>query len=458
MTWDLTEAQFKTYCSLVNETMAEIVPKVQEEFPEHEFAEEWDQLKLLFKERIEQWRAIRDIEKEIIPELKIRLDRLSDSSPSPLFYAKTIDETPYLIASVLLPEGTDGDFFGLVGAKADLDYLVDHVLKTLIENQQFSEDTNVVISVLGGKPLLGNGGEASESATITEFFDDNFPPWKIELYRGKASGLVGLDIKKSFYFWTIVVLLIVLTFGAALIMRTIAHEMEVLKIKSDFVSSVSHEFKTPLTSIRTLVERLQEGKVQDKTKMKQYFSVIAQDTDKLTRMVGNILDFSKIEEGKREYNFEETDVARLVTQHVQEFQNDELLKHFSIESFVQEGIPAMNVDREALSQVLNNLLDNAVKFSSDKKEVEVHLRKENENVILEIKDKGIGIPPVEMDKIFEKFYQGKNALKQTVKGAGLGLTLVRHVIESHGGSVSVKSKIGEGSSFLLIFPVEKESQ
>ena len=358
----------------------------------------------------------------------------------------------------MLPDGTDADFSSLVGAKADHEYLIGIVLQKLIENMQFSENTSVTISDLEGRPMLGNKDVSTELATITEFFDDNFPPWKLEFFRSQTSGLVGIDIRKSFYFWTIVVLLIVLTFGAVLIMRTIAHEMDVLKIKSDFVSSVSHEFKTPLTSIRTLVERLQDGKVQGKAKMMQYFSVIAQDTDKLTRLVGNILDFSKIEEGKREFDFEETDMAQLVSSLMQDFQKDELLKDFSIQAFIQEDIPQLSVDGEALYQALNNLLDNAVKFSPDKKEIEVHLSKDEENIILEVKDVGIGISPDDLDKIFDKFYQGKNALKQTIKGAGLGLTLVKHTVESHGGRVSVKSKVGEGSTISLIFPIERKSK
>jgi signal transduction histidine kinase/tetratricopeptide (TPR) repeat protein len=458
MTWDLTEAQFKTYCSLVEEVMAEIIPEAQNEFPENEFSKEWDQLKVLHQERTQQWRAMRDIEQEIIPELKNRLHRFSDSGPSPVFYAKTINDTPYVIASVSFPFGKEADFLGLVGANTDQKYLTDHVLKKIIQNQRFSETTKIVVTDLAGRPILGKKDESTGSPTITEFFENNFPPWKIEFFRSSTSGFAGINLRKSFYFWTIVMLLIVLTFGAALITRTIAHEMEVLKIKSDFVSSVSHEFKTPLTSIRTLIERLQDGKVKEKSKMKQYFSVIAQDTDKLARMVGNILNFSKIEEGKREYDFVEADLTQLVSHQVLEFQKDELLKDFSFQTFIQEDIPPMLVDREALSQVFNNLLDNAVKFSSINKEVQIHLRKDRDNVIIEVADEGIGIRPDDLDKIFDKFYQGKNAIKQTVKGTGLGLTLVKHTVEAHGGRVSVKSKVGEGSTFSLVFPIERKSK
>jgi signal transduction histidine kinase/tetratricopeptide (TPR) repeat protein len=458
MTWDLTEAQFKTYFSLVDEAISEIAADSQQEFRDIDFSKELDQLKVLYEGRIEQQKAMKDIEQEIIPELRHEAVRSSDFAASPHFNAKVIGDAPYLIVSVLMPKAEDVEFPGIVGAQANHEYLMDNVLHRSIENMDFSEKTHIVITSLEGRPLLGEKESTADQATMTEFFDDNFPPWKIEFFRSGASGFAGMDLRKSFYFWTIVVLLVVLIFGAVLIVRTVSHELGVLRIKSDFVSSVSHEFKTPLTSIRTLIERLQGGKVRDKAKMDQYISVIAQDTDKLTRLVGNILDFSKIEEGKREYDFVETDVAQLVSRLIQEFQKDELQKDFLIHLLIQENIPELTLDKEAFSQALINLLDNAVKFSTDKKEIHVHLSADEESVILEVEDKGIGIPQDEMDKIFEKFYQGKNALKRTVKGAGLGLTLVKHTVEAHGGRVSVKSKVGEGSVFSLIFPVTRESK
>jgi signal transduction histidine kinase/tetratricopeptide (TPR) repeat protein len=458
MTWDLTEARFKTYCSLVDEAIVETAAASPQAFRNTDFSEELNQLKVLYEERVEQQRAMKDIEQEIIPELRSKAVRSSNSAASPHFHAKVIGDNPYLIVSVLLPRVEDAEFSGIVGAKTDHEYLMDNVLHQSIENMDFSEKTDIVICSLDGRTLLGKKDQTGDQATMVAFFDGNFPPWKIEFFRSSSSSFTGMDLRKSFYFWTIVVLLIVLIFGAVLIVRTVSHEMGVLRIKSDFVSSVSHEFKTPLTSIRTLIERIQGGKVKDKAKMDQYISVIAQDTDKLSRLVGNILDFSKIEEGRREYDFVETDVAQLVSRLIQEFQKDEIRKDFLIHLLIQENIPKLNLDKEAFSQALINLLDNAVKFSPDKKEIHAHLSTDEENMMLEVKDKGIGIPTDEMDKIFEKFYQGKNALKRTVKGAGLGLTLVKHTVEAHGGRVSVKSKVGEGSAFSLIFPITRESK
>ena len=250
----------------------------------------------------------------------------------------------------------------------------------------------------------------------------------------------------------------VLISGAVLISRTIAQEMAVLRLKSDFVSSVSHEFKSPLTSIKSLAERLRDGKVKDSDRMKEYFSVITQDADRLARLVTNILDFSKIEEGKREYEFEETDLGNLMIQKIEDFQTEEIAKGVKIQTQISENIPHLAVDKEALIQALNNLLDNALKFSMDRKEIEVILKKDDTNVIIEVKDKGIGIPPDELDKIFEKFYQGRNEVRKSTKGTGLGLTLVKHTVEAHGGRIKVKSQVGKGSTFSIILPIQKQKK
>jgi signal transduction histidine kinase len=239
-------------------------------------------------------------------------------------------------------------------------------------------------------------------------------------------------------------------------MRTVAHEMEVLKIKSDFVSSVSHEFKTPLTSIKALVERLQSGKVSEATKMDQYFSVISQDAEKLTRLVNNILDFSKIEEGKKEYDFVETDCAQLVTQQIETFKRDITKEGIEIHVHLEHDIPPVALDKVAVSQAISNLLDNAVKFSPEGKNIDVSVRSDGENILIDLKDDGIGIPADEIDKIFDKFYQARNALKQSVKGTGLGLTLVKHTVEAHQGKIAVKSKINQGTTFSLILPLKRK--
>jgi signal transduction histidine kinase len=315
----------------------------------------------------------------------------------------------------------------------------------------------IKISDLSGKLLFGHNSHSEEFYKIITFFDDNFPPWRIEIADSHANEEGILAIHKSFYFWTILTLLIVLSFGLVLIVKTVSHEMDILKIKSDFVSSVSHEFKTPLTSIQALTERLREGKVKNRTKMQEYFSVISQDTEKLTRLVGNILNFSKIDEGKIAYEFVETEISQWLRQIVNNFKKENMQREIQISIKISDDIPPIKIDKDALSQAIYNLLDNAIKFSADKKGIEIIVKREKENLVIQVKDDGIGIPQGERDKIFEKFYQGKNALKYSSRGTGLGLTLVKHTAEAHGGKISVQSQEDQGSTFSLILPTKSHS-
>jgi signal transduction histidine kinase len=287
--------------------------------------------------------------------------------------------------------------------------------------------------------------------------DDNFPPWRMELVDLQAGRAGIADIYSSFYFWTILTLIVVLVSGVLLVARTVTHEMEVLKIKSDFVSSVSHEFKTPLTSIKALTERLLNGKVRHQAKMKEYFSVIAEDTERLTQLVGNLLDFSKIEEGKKEYELVETDVAEWLRETIESYRKESMRQGIQISLSLADEMPHVNMDRAATAEAVRNLLDNAVKFSPGRKEVDVIAERDGASVSILVKDYGIGISRDELGKIFEKFYQGKDAAKYSGRGTGLGLTLVKHTVEAHGGSVSVVSEEGEGSTFSLSLPIGKQS-
>jgi signal transduction histidine kinase/tetratricopeptide (TPR) repeat protein len=452
--WSLKEDQFKIYSSLAEETITRIFSENPKDLPLEEYGKEFKKLKKLHQEKIQQWQLINDIKQEIIPELRRRLIQAKGYNPSPIRHSKAMEDRNFLISAVMIPDESGNNSSGMLGLKIKNEYFKEKVLGEIIENIQFGENTNVVISNLSGQVLLGNKEHAAPPPTITEFFEDNFPPWRVELFASKTGGLGLIELKNSYYFWTILTLIIVLIFGAFLIVRTISHEVEILRIKSDFVSSVSHEFKTPLTSIKALAERLQEGKVKDPSKAEQYFSVISQDTEKLIILVKNILDFSKIEEGKKEYEFEETDVGQLVAQQLENFRKGELQKDLKIHAQIPKDIPHLFVDRDALSQALVNLLDNASKFSPDKKEIYVSVKKDEENVIIEVDDRGMGIRQDELNKIFDKFYQGKNTLRQIVKGTGLGLTLVKHTVEAHGGRISVESKVGQGSTFSLIFSIK----
>jgi len=448
----LSEDQFKTYISLVGESIDGMLSAERGRQASEEFRKEYVNLKTLQSDRLKEWEAVGILRKDVIPEFERRLSQPEMYSPNSYRYSRNVEGRDLLVLAAWVPDRNMG-ITGIFGVQLNSDHLLKDILPEAVGNVQMDESLQVLLSDLAGRAISDGRNTPTALPLVTEYFEDNFPPWRIDLYQTQAKGLEILDLRRNFYFWTILTLIIVLAFGAFLIVRTIAHEMEILKIKSDFVSSVSHEFKTPLTSIKALMERLVDGKVRDSGKMEQYFSIIAQDTDKLTRLVNNLLDFSKIEEGKKEYDFSETDIVRITTEQVQGFKKEQVLTGPDIRLEIAGEIPMLRADADALSRALANLLSNAVKFTPPGKAIRVALRSDGENIILEVEDEGIGIHPDETGKVFEKFYQGKNALDQSVKGTGLGLTLVKHIVEAHGGRILVESRLGRGSKFSMVFPI-----
>jgi len=353
----------------------------------------------------------------------------------------------------LIPDRNQTSIQGFLGVKLNNAYLENDLLHKIVNEADLNEKTNLIVSDLNGRMLYGNKTEPGEMPGIRSYFNDNFPPWSIEIPDAPSEELFFEGIHKSFYFWTILFIIFILMFGVLLIMRIIAHEMDVLKLKSDFVSSVSHEFKTPITSISALTERLLAGKVNDPVRRKEYYSVIFEDANNLGRLVGNLLDFAKIEEGKKQYDFERTDIKEWLGQIVSNRQNELHEKGITFNSCISADIPLLAIDRNAMQLAINNLLDNAIKFSPGQVVVELIVESDKKNLFIKVKDNGIGIPKKELDKIFDKFYRGKSALKHSSTGTGLGLTLVRQIIEAHGGEVIVASELDKGSTFTLILPL-----
>jgi len=450
----LSEDQFKTYISLVGESIDAVLAGEKGAQVSEEYRKDYMDLKNLQSDRMKEWAAAGLLKKEVIPELARRLSQSEAYSPNSYRLSRNVGGRDLLLLAAWIPDRMGEGTAGMLGVQLNNEYLLESVLPEALGNVQLNDGVEVVLADLAGRPLSGKRSTSTALPLVTEYFEDNFPPWKIELFQAPAKGLEILDLRRNFYFWTILTLLVVLAFGAFLIVRTIAHEIEILKIKSDFVSSVSHEFKTPLTSIKALMERLVDGKVRDAGKMDQYFQIIAQDTDKLTRLVNNLLDFSKIEEGKKEYALSDADIVRIATEQVQGFKNERALAGREIRLEITGEIPTLRADADALSRALANLLSNAVKFTPPGKAIHVGLSSDGENVVLEVEDEGIGIHADEVGKVFEKFFQGRNVLDQSVKGTGLGLTLVKHIVEAHGGRILVESRLGLGSKFSMVFPIK----
>lgn len=227
--------------------------------------------------------------------------------------------------------------------------------------------------------------------------------------------------------------------------------LEVDRLKTEFISSVSHEIRTPMSSIQGLSELLQEEKIQDKEKRDELLGLMSSECTRLSRFLHNILDFGKIEKKTKTFNFENTELIAIVegTLKLQEHQIQSA--GFKLKTHLPEKEISLNIDQDAVKQALINLIDNAMKYSQKEKEIEVSITDRNKEVEIQVKDKGIGIPLVEQKKIFNGFYRSKEASQLSPKGVGLGLKIVKHIMDAHKGRIEIKSQMGEGSVLSLIF-------
>ncbi len=256
----------------------------------------------------------------------------------------------------------------------------------------------------------------------------------------------------SFVLGAISLLMVV---GIVLTYRTISREMALAKLKSDFVSNVSHELRTPLSLIRLYAETLEMGRVTNPEKYQEYYKIIRKESERLSGLINNILDFSRIEAGRKEYDFRETDIGELVHTTIDSYRFQIEQHGFTFEERIADNLPKVRVDREAIARSLLNLVNNALKYSQDRKYIGVNLYRQNGSVKLEVIDHGIGIASNEQHKIFEKFYRVGDPLVHNTKGSGLGLALVKHIVKAHGGDVAVESTPGEGSIFTITLPAEQ---
>ncbi len=247
---------------------------------------------------------------------------------------------------------------------------------------------------------------------------------------------------------------IVLLVGAYFTARAVSRELAVSRMQSDFVSAVSHEFRTPLTSMLHLADSLDRGIVSDESRRRQYYAALTHETMRLHRLVESLLNFGRMEAGVFEYRFEPVDLADLAGDVVGEFRKESLASGHRVELRTDRHLPRVRGDREALGRALWNLLDNAVKYSPGRPAVWIDLTREGNYVALRVRDQGPGILDEEQKKIFNKFVRGAAARASTVKGTGIGLATVRHTVRAHGGEVRVESRPGEGSTFTILLPGE----
>ena len=347
------------------------------------------------------------------------------------------------------------------GIVFDAEYLRDHLFPEMLEsvmshNIGEGHKENAAVMMVHSKsdstPIVASAGWDGGTPEVERTMEGAFPGLTLAIkLRGTTIQALG-DHFVHTSFLILGALSLLLAGGIILTYRNVTKEMALARLKSDFVSNVSHELRTPLSLIRLYAETLEMGRLTSPQKYQEYYQIIRKESERLTALINNILDFSRIEAGRKEYDFRETDMRELVRNTLDSYRYQIEQSGFTFEEKITD-VPTLRVDREAMARSLLNLVNNALKYSQDQKFIGVSLYRQNGSVNLEVIDHGIGIPEPEQQKIFEKFYRVGDPLVHNTKGSGLGLSLVRHIVQAHGGQVSVDSVPGQGSKFTISLPV-----
>jgi signal transduction histidine kinase len=373
------------------------------------------------------------------------------------------DKKVYQSDGLFLMKDPNTGSLAIGGVALDADYLRDQFFPEMLNDvitrnvSDTQTDRNHAVMMLRGKyesaALAQSSGWDGGAPEAERNLEGAFPGLTLAIkLRGTTLAAIG-ERFAHISFLTLAALSLVLAGGIVLTYRSVTKEMALARLKSDFVSNVSHELRTPLSLIRLYAETLEMGRLTSPEKYQEYYCIIRKESERLTALINNILDFSRIEAGRKEYDFRETDMSELVHNTLDSYRYQLEQSGFQFEEKIDE-VPSMRVDREAMARSLLNLVNNALKYSQDRKYIGVNLYRDNGSVKLEVVDQGIGIPHQEQQKIFEKFYRVGDPLVHNTKGSGLGLSLVRHIVQAHGGEVAVDSSPGQGSKFTIVLPVK----
>lgn len=451
--WPLSKNQFYFYRKKLKAILETSLVDIDDSGAKKSFMEKGEKFKQLEEERLNRMQARENLITKVIPLIKTK----TPSSPSfGNFYhhAEAIGNETYLVSCTSIKNNA------VLGIRIDSEVLSKKLLPEILERLPLKKDWYVQIKDEFGNTVSGKDMTSLQKPlpqlTFSQGFEENFPPWKVNVFQSEL-GLAERQFKqrRNIYLLSVGVVIVALLFGGFLAIRSTAKELELAKLKSEFVSTVSHDFRTPLTSIRYLAELLKRRRVKEEAKKQLYYETITDESERLSRLVENILDFSKIEAEMKEYRFEETDIAELAKDVASRFQRQISGKKFLLEIEIPEQMPKVLADKEAISRALFNVLDNALKFRGQSQRAYLRAWSNAQSVFLEVEDEGIGISKEEQKKVFEKFYRSDEAHKINIKGSGIGLTLAAHIIKAHGGEVLLESDAGKGTKVTMVLPVKQ---
>ncbi len=355
-----------------------------------------------------------------------------------------------LQAIYLTTESNDGIQAVMV---LDLPVYLNSVSEKLVSVIDPDSSMNIKIEDINGNLILSR--TIIEETDFLYFpFPENLPKWELLLSENRP-GFFSTLIKagSGIYLFAFILIVLLMLLGFAFILYTLNVELRLNKLKSEFISNVSHELKSPLTSIRMMTEMLHHDRVENEERKAEYYGAMLEESEHLSHLIDNILDFSRIDDYRKKYEFTDLDLDKLIREFIKSI--GEMIREtgFEIIYTCPVKMPVIKGDRNAILQVLYNLVDNAIKFSGESRKIDIDLVCKDNEIMLSVKDYGIGISAKDQEKIFERFYRSRESQRSGIRGSGIGLTIVKKIVEDLGGHLYVESMPGKGSTFTVNIPM-----
>jgi signal transduction histidine kinase len=385
--------------------------------------------------------------------------------PSGLNEIAAPDSLPPVQVTYFSLHREDGTLMGVAGFIWDLDrikkdaFFFKRILSRLIGNRDvfqgaiFQSPTVITILDEYGTPFFTTSESAQKGFIALRSFNRSLPFYQVGINHRDNRFDSWVRSVARINLAIIVTMFLVIVAAAAVSLRFVFHEMELAELKSTLVSNVSHELKTPLALIRLFSETLELGRTGDPAKEKEFLRVIHKESERLSHLIDNVLDMNRIEQGQKTYRMEPTDLSGVVRGTLDAYRFQLQQEGFRLETAITEDLPPIVADGDAMTQALLNLMENAIKYSAGTKVLRVELERRDGEAVISVEDRGIGIPAREQERIFDMFYRVEKGLVHSVKGSGLGLSLVKHIVDAHRGRITVASRPGEGSRFSIHLPL-----
>ena len=455
--WPLDKAQFQFYRNVIRKMKETWKSKSKAADENRDFQNRWDELEKQANAKLQILTANEDLIEKIVPLVQARLLEFDSERQEFSRFSEIIGNTLFLVTAATVQKDI------VLGIHIDNAVLIQDRLPMIQDRIPVPGGWLVQVVDSAGRIISGeealSSGKADPGSAFTLGFDQDFPPWQIRIFQKFPLSVERqYNLRRNVYILIVAAVMAVLFLGGFMAIRSTAKEVELARLKSEFVSTVSHEFRTPLMSIRYLSEMLDGGRVKGEDKKKIYYSKINKESERLSRLIENMLDFSKIEAGIKEYKFEDLSVKEMVEEVAERFKQYMAGKKMTLDYEIQDDLPAVHADKEAISRALFNLLDNAVKYSGKNPIIHLRASHEGEAVFLEVQDAGAGISKDDQKKVFQKFYRSSHPASKSIEGSGIGLTLVDHIVKAHGGQVTMESDLGQGTRVTIELPVSRKGK